>query len=86
MLLLPSVVGDPVTDEELTISLQEAGVSEDPGTHWHPKPEKWDGELLPDLSAVEVDEHTTKPEVSQQPDAGRSLAAEDSETTPDGEV
>ena len=63
----------------------------DPGTMWHPRADKQEARdqagNLKDLSDDEVEEHFSKPEVSDQIDAGRPpLAAEDSVETPDGEV
>ncbi len=62
----------------------------DPGTSWHPRPDKaearaGDGHLV-DLDDDQVAVHQAKPEAADQPDAGRPLAAEDSTTTPDQEV
>lgn len=73
-----------------TISLAELGVDDDPGTAWHPRPDKTDardadGHLL-DLGDAQVAEHATKPEAADQVDAGQMLSAEDSAETPDGEV
>lgn len=73
-----------------TVSLDELGIDEDPGTAWHPRPDKVEarddaGDLL-DLDDDEVVEHQTKPEAADQLDAGRCLSAEDSEHTPPGEV
>lgn len=68
------------------LTLRDLGVNHDPGTAWHPKPEKFVDGLLPDLDDEQVAEHLTKPEAADQSDAGRSLAAEDSTETPDGEV
>lgn len=72
------------------VSLEELGVTDDPGCDWHPREDKAeardaDGNLH-DLSDDEVAEHADKPEVNDQPDAGRSLAAEDSAQSPEGEV
>jgi len=75
--------------EQLTLA--DLDIAEDPGTEWHPRGDKYgdawddDGRLV-DLDDDQVAVHQAKPEAAAQPDAGRSLAAEDSETTPDGEV
>lgn len=44
----------------------------DLGTSWHPKWLK-PGDLLPDLSDEEVEEHRRKPEADEQPDGHRLL-------------
>ncbi|HEY9264390.1 MAG TPA: hypothetical protein VIQ11_07295 [Mycobacterium sp.] len=73
-----------------TISLADLGIDEDPGTAWHPRPDKTEARdadgLLLDLDDDAVAEHMAKPEAAEQPDAGLSLSAEDSALTPDGEV
>jgi hypothetical protein len=73
-----------------TLTLDELGVDDDPGTSWHPRADKygdaWDADgRLVDLTDDQVDEHATKPEAAEQPDSGEVLAAEDSAETP-GEV
>ena len=65
------------------VTLAELGIDEDPGTTWHPAAKSGD---LPDLTEAEVAEHLAKPEAAEQVDAGRSLAAEDSAQSPEGEV
>lgn len=69
------------------IPLADLGVTDDPGTTWHPdKPEAYDaeGHLL---DVVDVEEHLIKPEALWQADAGvEPLSAEDSLLTPDGEI
>jgi len=74
----------------MSISLAELGIDDDPGTVWHPRADKAeardDDGYLCDLDDDQVLEHQAKPEAADQPDAGVLLAAEDSETTPDGEV
>lgn len=76
--------------EPTTIRLDELGIDEDPGTSWHPRPDKVEArdELgdLRDLDDDEAIEHQAKPEAAEQLDAGVVLAAEDSEHTPPGEV
>lgn len=74
------------------LTLREIGVDplDDPGTNWHPRPDKTDardadGHLL-DLDDDQVAEHAAKPEAAEQLDAGRVLGAEDSAHTADGEV
>ncbi|HEY9351997.1 MAG TPA: hypothetical protein VIP28_02045 [Nocardioides sp.] len=73
-----------------TISLADLGIDEDPGTAWHPRPDKTEARdadgLLVDLDDDAVAEHMAKPEAAEQLDAGLSLSAEDSALTPDGEV
>ena len=73
-----------------TISLADLGIDEDPGTAWHPRPDKTEARdadgLLLDLDDDGVVEHMAKPEAAEQLDAGLSLSAEDSALTPDGEV
>lgn len=72
------------------VTLADLAVDEDPGTAWHPRPDKSearddDGNLR-DLDDDTVAEHAAKPEATEQPDAGTPLAAEDSTESPDGEV
>lgn len=74
-----------------TITLADLGVDEDPGTAWHPRPDKTeardDAGLLHDLDDDAVAEHLAKPETADQLDAGvEPMSAEDSAETPDGEV
>lgn len=72
-------------------SLSDLGVVDDPGTDWHPRPDKaeaWGehGELF-DLDDDQVAEHQMKPEAVDQVDAGvEPLAAEDSALSPEGQV
>lgn len=73
------------------ISLADLGVDEDPGTAWHPRPDKTaardaSGDLL-DLDDDQVAEHAAKPEAVDQLDAGVDpMSAEDSALSPNGEV
>lgn len=61
-----------------------AAPDDDPGTAWHPTAN--DG-LLPDLSDGDVEVHRAeKEERHDQPDGFEVMAAEDSATTPAGEV
>lgn len=70
------------------VSLTDLGVTRDPGTDWHPRPDKANaydecGDL-PDLNDREVVEHGEKPEAFEQIDGvacGPPLAAEDSQLT-----
>lgn len=70
------------------VSLADLGVDEDPGTAWHPRPDKTEardaGGNLTDLSPEEQAMHLTKPE--EYPDSGSPLSAEDSTHSPEGEV
>lgn len=73
------------------ISLADLGIDEDPGTAWHPRPDKTEARdadgLLLDLDDDAVTEHAAKPEAAEQIDAGADpLSAEDSIFSPDGEV
>lgn len=74
--------------ESNEVSLADLGVESDPGTEWHPRPNKanafLDSGLLPDLNEREVEEHLAKPET--YPDTGKSLGAEDSQESPEGEI
>lgn len=78
-----------MNDEDL-LTFHDLDLTEDPGTDWHPRDKEGvrDGDgLLVDLTDDDLAQHFTKPEVGDFPDKpGESLAAEDSETTPDGEV
>lgn len=73
-----------------TITLADLGIDEDPGTAWHPRPDKTEARdadgLLLDLDDDQVAEHAAKPETVDQLDAGQILSAEDSALSPDGEV
>lgn len=74
-----------------SISPADLGITQDPGTRWHPRRDKHqarrdDGNLR-DLTTAEVVEHQAKPEADDQPDASRGpLGAEDSTETPEGVV
>jgi hypothetical protein len=73
------------------MSLEEIGVTKDPGTEWHPRSDKTEARdedgLLLDLSDEEVDEHRAKPEAADQEDAqGEPLSAEDWVETGSGAV
>lgn len=73
------------------ISLADLGVDEDPGTAWHPRPDKaeaWDADgNLADLDDDTVAAHAAKPEAVDQLDAGvEPMSAEDSVHSPNGEV
>lgn len=72
------------------ITLTELGIEEDPGTSWHPRPDKEgardDAGHLVDLDDDAVMEHAAKPETADQVDASGPMAAEDSAETPDGVV
>lgn len=71
-----------------SVNLADLGVDEDPGTAWHPRPDKANAFLdsgdLPDLNDREVAEHGTKPE--QYLDSGEAMSAEDSQHSPEGAV
>jgi hypothetical protein len=72
----------------VTVTLGELGLTEDVGRAWHPRhPEAYgpDGELL-DLEAGEAIRHLEKPEAVASREAVHSLAAEDSEWSPEGEI
>lgn len=73
------------------ISPADLGIDEDPGTAWHPRPDKTEARdadgLLLDLDDDAVAEHAAKPEAADQLDAGvEPMSAEDSALSPDGEV
>jgi hypothetical protein len=70
-----------------SVSLADLGITEDPGTAWHPRPDKaeaWNPDgTLRDLDDDEVAAHRAKPEARGQVDAGvEPLSAEDSAETP----
>lgn len=74
-----------------TVTLADLGVVVDPGAGWHPRADKaeaWDtnGNLV-DLTDDQVYAHYRKLEAADQPDQTfEPLAAEDSTTTPVGQV
>lgn len=73
------------------ITVAELGITEDPGTDWHPRPgheEAWDEDgNLANLSEAQVAQHLDKPEAATQVDAGvPPMAAEDSAESPEDQV
>lgn len=80
------------------VLLADLGITEDPGTNWHPRADKAevrnaDGDLV-DLDDAQVSEHFSKPEADEQYDGVRRRlrearelgAAEDSDHSEPGEV
>ena len=74
--------------DEDAVPLADLEIDDDPGTTWHPRPDKPNARLengdLPDLNDRELAEHMMKPE--EFPDTGEPAAAEDSAESPEGEV
>jgi hypothetical protein len=80
-------------DDQHTIGLEELGIETDPGTVWHPRPDKAEARnpdgTLRNLDHAEVLAHIEKPEARGQVDSvrnGEPLSAEDSLESPGGVV